>query len=35
MPSQDGREMVVAGLEEFSERKACVVSALPAGQAPA
>jgi hypothetical protein len=35
MPSQDGREMVVAGLEQFLERKAYAVPAVPAGGAPA
>jgi hypothetical protein len=34
MPAQDGREMGVAGLEEFSERKAYAVPAVPAGGAP-
>jgi hypothetical protein len=35
MPPQDGREMSVAGLEEFLERKAYAVPAVPAGGAPA
>jgi hypothetical protein len=35
MPPQDGREMGVAGLEEFLERKAYAVPAVPAGGAPA
>jgi aldehyde dehydrogenase (NAD+) len=35
MPAQDGREMAVAGLEEFLERKTYAVPAVPAGGDPA
>jgi hypothetical protein len=35
MPLQDGREMVVAGLEQFSGRKAYAVPAVRAGGGPA
>jgi hypothetical protein len=35
MPSQDGHEIAVAGLEEFTARKAYAVPAVPAGGAPA
>jgi hypothetical protein len=35
MPLQDGRELAVAGLEEFSARKAYAVPAVPAGGGPA
>jgi hypothetical protein len=34
MPLQDGRELAVAGLDEFSGRKAYAALAVPAGGAP-
>ena len=35
MPLQDGRELAVAGLEEFSGRKPYAVPAVPGRGAPA